>query len=69
MSRSACKAALRVSEIAALEIKHIDSDRMQIFVENAKVKKDRYVNLSPVLLEILRDYIKNYEPPANQLFI
>ena len=60
---------MRVSEIVALEIKHIDSDRMQIFVENAKGKKDRYVNLSPVLLDILRDYIKNYEPPANQLFI
>ena len=48
---------MRVSEIVALVIKHIDSDRMQIFVENAKGKKDRYVNLSPVLPDILRDYI------------
>ena len=54
-------AGLRVSEIAALKIKNIDSDRMQIFVENAKGKKDRYVNLSPVLLDILRAYIKKYK--------
>ena len=62
MARSADRAGLRVSEIAALQIKHIDSDRMQIFVENAKGKKHRYVNLSPVLSDTLRDYIKNYEP-------
>jgi site-specific recombinase XerD len=33
---------------------------MQIFVERAKGKKDRYVNLSPVLLDILRSYVKTY---------
>lgn len=62
-------AGLRVSELAALKIKHIDSGRMQILVENAKGKKDRYVNLSPVLLDILRVYIKNYKPkPKEYLF-
>ena len=66
---TAYSAGLRVSEIAALKIKHIDSGRMQIFVENAKGKKDRYVNLSPVLLDILRAYIKNYKPkPKEYLF-
>lgn len=66
---TAYSAGLRVSEIAALKIKHIDSDRMQIFVENAKGKKDRYVNLSPVLLDILRSYIKNYtHQPKEYLF-
>ena len=62
-------AGLRVSEITALKIKHIDSSRMQIIIENAKGKKDRYVNLSPVLLDILRDYIKTYKPrPKEYLF-
>jgi integrase/recombinase XerD len=66
---TAYSAGLRVSEIAALKIQHIDSGRMQIFVENAKGKKDRYVNLSPVLLDILRAYIKNYKPkPKKYLF-
>ena len=66
---TAYSAGLRVSEIAALKIKHIDSSRMQVFIENAKGKKDRYVNLSPVLLDILRSYIKNYKyKPREYLF-
>ncbi|HET9826307.1 MAG TPA: tyrosine-type recombinase/integrase, partial [Chitinophagaceae bacterium] len=66
---TAYSAGLRVSEIAALKIKHIDSGRLQILIENAKGKKDRYVNLSPVLLDILRAYIKSYKPrPREYLF-
>jgi len=66
---TAYSAGLRVSEISALKIKHIDSSRMQILVENAKGKKDRYVNLSPVLLDVLRAYIKTYKPrPKEYLF-
>jgi integrase/recombinase XerD len=65
----AYSAGLRVSEIVNLQIKDIDSQRMQIFVRNAKGKKDRYVNLSPVLLDILRAYISNYKPgPKVYLF-
>ena len=59
---TAYSAGLRVSEIAGLKLAHIDSSRMQILVENAKGKKDRYVPLSPVLLDILRAYIKMYKP-------
>jgi site-specific recombinase XerD len=60
---------LRVSELAALKIKDIDSGRMQIFIEKAKGKKDRYVNLSPILLDILRSYLKKYKPkPVQFLF-
>jgi integrase len=51
---TAYSAGLRVSEVATLQLKHIDSGRMQILVEQAKGKKDRYVTLSPVLLDILR---------------
>ena len=61
---TAYSAGLRVSEIVNLKIKDIDSQRMQIFIARAKGKKDRYVNLSPVLLDILRAYISSYKPRA-----
>jgi len=59
---TAYSAGLRVSEIVQLKISHIDSERMQILIAQAKGKKDRYVNLSPVLLDILRAYINGYTP-------
>lgn len=55
-------AGLRVSELVNLRIADIDSRRMQILVQRAKGKKDRYVGLSPVLLDILRSYFKEYKP-------
>jgi integrase/recombinase XerD len=65
----AYSAGLRVSEVAMLKIADIDSKRMQIFIERAKGKKDRYVNLSPVLLDILRKYLLEYKPkPKIYLF-
>ena len=66
---TAYSAGLRVSEIVNLKVSDIDSKRMQIFIERAKGKKDRYVNLSPVLLDILRKYIQEYNPrPVVYLF-
>ena len=66
---TAYSAGLRVSEVVHLKISHIDSKRMQIFIERAKGKKDRYVNLSPILLDILRKYVTDYVPkPAVYLF-
>jgi integrase/recombinase XerD len=66
---TAYSAGLRVSEIINLKLSDIDSQRMQILVERAKGKKDRYVNLSPLLLDILRQYIKEYTPrPKHYLF-
>ncbi len=66
---TAYSAGLRVSEVVNLKIEHIDSDRMQIFIDNAKGKKDRYVMLSPVLLDILRSYIAEIKPkPLMYLF-
>lgn len=59
---AAYSAGLRVSEIVNLRIADIDSVRMQIFIRRAKGKKDRYVSLSPVLLDILRDYMRTYVP-------
>ena len=62
---TAYSAGLRVSEIVNLKIEDIDSKRMQILVQKAKGKKDRYVNLSPILLDILRKYIQEYKPKPN----
>ena len=45
---------LRVSEIVALKVGDIDSQRMTLRVDQGKGRKDRYAMLSPVLLERLR---------------
>ena len=55
-------AGLRVGEAIALKIKDIDSQRMQIRVEQSKGKKDRYTLLSTKTLEVLRQYVKIYKP-------
>lgn len=66
---TAYSSGLRVSEVVSLKLADIDSDRMQIKIESAKGKKDRMVNLSPILLDILRQYIKKQEPrPSTYLF-
>jgi len=53
---------LRVSEIVNLKIENIDSKRMIIYIKNAKGKKDRIVPLSQTVLELLREYFKEYKP-------
>jgi integrase/recombinase XerD len=55
-------AGLRVSEAVHLKPAAIDSRRMVIRVEAGKGGKDRYVMLSPRLLDILRDYWKIARP-------
>jgi len=58
----AYSAGLRLSELVNVKIKDIDSNRMQIRIEQAKGKKDRYSVLSVKLLEVLRQYVKKYHP-------
>jgi site-specific recombinase XerD len=53
---------LRVSEVTQLRVTDIDSQRMVIHVRHGKGQKDRYVMLSPRLLEILRAYWKAVRP-------
>jgi site-specific recombinase XerD len=55
-------AGLRVSEIAALKITDIDSERMVIRVDQGKGRKDRYVMLSPHLLDLLRAWWRQARP-------
>lgn len=55
-------AGLRVSEVVALRIKDIDSQRMLIRIHQSKGKRDRYVMLSKHLLTILREYWKAAQP-------
>ena len=53
---------LRVSEAVHLKISDIDSQRMVIRVDQGKGQKDRYVMLSPKLLETLRNYFRAVRP-------
>lgn len=55
-------AGLRISEAICLKPTDIDSKRMVIRVEQGKGQKDRYVMLSPRLLETLRSYFRAVRP-------
>jgi integrase/recombinase XerD len=59
---TAYAAGLRVSEVTQLRVADIDSARMVIRVRQGKGRKDRYVMLSPRLLEILRAYWRAVRP-------
>ena len=55
-------AGLRVSEVVALKVTDIDRERMLLRVEQGKGQKDRFVMLSPQLLELLRDWRQVAQP-------
>ena len=55
-------AGLRISEAVRLTSAAIDSQRMVIRIEEGKGRKDRYVMLSPKLLDVLRDYWRTVRP-------
>lgn len=53
---------LRVSEVCNLKISDVDSNRMVIVIRQSKGRKDRIVPLTDKILELLRDYYKQYKP-------
>jgi len=53
---------LRVSELVALKLRHIDSERHLLRVEQGKGAKDRAVVIPPRLLTQLRLYWRQYRP-------
>lgn len=59
---TAYAAGLRISEATHLKVTDIDSQRMMLRVEQGKGMKDRYVMLSPRLLDVLRTYWKSARP-------
>jgi site-specific recombinase XerD len=61
-------AGLRISEAVSLKPRDIDSQRMLIRVEQGKGAKDRYVPLSPRLLDVLREYFRRRRPQGPWLF-
>lgn len=65
----AYSAGLRVSEVINLRLQDIDRERKQLFIHCSKGKKDRYVMLSPLVLDVLEQYYKMSEvKPVNYLF-
>jgi site-specific recombinase XerD len=59
---TAYAAGLRVSEATHLRVTDIDSQRMVLRVDQGKGHKDRYVMLSPRLLEAFRAYWRSERP-------
>src|SRR5712664_3005019 len=55
-------AGLRAAEVVSLKVCDIDSKRMIIRVEQGKGRKDRNVMLSPLLLDLLREWWRAARP-------
>jgi integrase/recombinase XerD len=55
-------AGLRVHEASRLRLSDIDSERMMIHIRQSKYNKDRYLPLSPLVLNGLQRYCNAYHP-------
>ncbi len=55
-------AGLRRSELLNLKVEDIDSKRMTVIIKDGKGGKDRMSTLSSYLLNLLREYYKEYKP-------
>ncbi|MEM8909589.1 MAG: tyrosine-type recombinase/integrase, partial [Bacteroidota bacterium] len=55
-------AGLRKSEVLKLRLKDVILSRSCLFIKSAKGKKDRFVGLSPTMIEMIRAYRSVYSP-------
>ncbi len=53
---------LRVSELINLKLTNINIDRKQLFIENSKGRKDRYVSFADSFIPLLTNYYLSYKP-------
>ena len=53
---------LRLNETVHLKVKHIESERMLVRVEQGKGRKDRYTILPKCTLQVLREYYRRFRP-------
>jgi site-specific recombinase XerD len=60
-------AGLRISEVCSLRKSDVDSQRMRILI-HGKGNKERYCLLSPMILELLREYYRKVRPKGDWLF-
>lgn len=58
---------LRIGELLKLKLQHIDIDRKQILVKQAKGRKDRYVGMADSFIPLLLNYLNTYKP--ERLFV
>jgi site-specific recombinase XerD len=61
-------AGLRLNEACHLKFEDVESSRGMLRVNQGKGNKDRYTVLSPWLLEVLRDYWRQFRPQGSWLF-
>jgi site-specific recombinase XerD len=55
---------LRLRELLGLRVADIDSARMALHIRRGKGQKERFVPISPRVLELLRAYWRQYRPSA-----
>jgi integrase/recombinase XerD len=65
--QTAYACGLRLKELLGLQVRDIDSARLVLHIRHGKGQKERLVPLSPRLLQVLRDYWREYRP-ATWLF-
>jgi integrase/recombinase XerD len=53
---------LRRAEVPQVKVEHIDSPRMIVHVKQGKGMRDRDLPMSPKLLDVLREYYRQYRP-------
>lgn len=53
---------LRIGELLNLKLRDIEIDRRQLFIEDGKGRKDRYIVLAEGFIPLLTNYIISYRP-------